>query len=183
VSSHGTVEHKKAKKILNPNAKTFTVPSGMEIVTYCPGDRGLSMSAGWDLWDMLMYGEQGGEQAAYDAAYKVFGPNSTMTDYLAYIDPNDYNQWDDGTNRGNGHADKNAYGIWEVGDPSDPVIDLRHGHVTLSRIVFEACWTRAGVSRIYWGCCRSHYKHAGKANEGTTRSSDPTHPYTPSGLR
>jgi hypothetical protein len=184
VSSHGNVEHKKAKRIFNPGAKTFTVPTGIEIIMYCPGDRGLAMSAGWDLWDMLMYGEQGGEQAAYDARYKVFGPNASVTDYYAYIDAGDYNQWDDGTNRGNGHPDKNAYGVWEVGDPSAPVIDLRlhPDGLQLSAIVFEACWTRGGVSRIYWGCCRSHVKHFGKANEGPTKSSGQA-PYTPSALR
>src|SRR5262245_35638356 len=144
VSGHGSIEHKKANKILNriqSEASFLTVPTGIEIVFYCPDDIGLSMAGGWKLWDMLMYGEHGGEQAAYAAKYKKFKAGSTVTNFYVCIDPTDYNHWDDGPHRAAGHALINAYGVWKVGDASAPVIDftLLPNYVTrLSNIVGQA---------------------------------------------
>ncbi len=127
-----------------------------------------------------MYDEYGGEQAAYAAKYKSFTGASTVTDFYAYIDNTDP-VWNDGPDRGNNHPVVNAYGVWKVGDPTAPVINLAHqpNQVTqLSKIVGEACWSgRGGVQRIYWGCCKTHFKSSGTL---TSKSAQP--PYTPHGL-
>jgi hypothetical protein len=183
VSGHGSIEHKKANKILNrikSEASFFTVPTGIELVFYCPDDIGLSMSGGWRLWDMLMYGEYGGEQAAYAAKYKTFKAGSTVTDFYVCIDPGDYNQWDDGPHRAAGHSLVNSYGVWKVGDPTAPAIDftLLPNYVTrLSNVVGQAIFEGKGVQRIYWGCCKVHTKAIGV----TSKSARPS--YTPQGLR
>jgi hypothetical protein len=94
------------------------------------------------------------------------------------MDPNDFNNWDDGVNRNNTHPVMNTYGIWEVGNIAGPAIDLRHhpDGLTLSQILGEAIF--AGVSRIYWGCCKVHWKASGALTASST-----TNIHTPPGLR
>jgi hypothetical protein len=179
VASHGSVEHQKSNSVWNVvrrRATTFRIPAGYEIVFYCPDNTQLSMKGGWSLWDALMFGEGGGEQAAYDAAYKKAGPHAKTTDFYAYMDHGDFNQWDDGPNRGNAHPAMNTYGVWEVGDPSSPVIDLNAhpGGMLLSDIIGDSVFS--GVTRLYWGCCKAHVK-----GQGNTASSMKI--YTPSAWR
>ena len=100
-----------------------------------------------------MYDEYGGEQAAYAAKYKSFTGASTVTDFYAYIDNTDP-VWNDGPDRGNNHPVVNAYGVWKVGDPTAPVINLAHqpNQVTqLSKIVGEACWSGRGACNVSTG--------------------------------
>jgi hypothetical protein len=183
VAAHGNIEHKRAKQTGKAGLKdTVTVPTGMEVVMFCPNNRQLSMSGGWKMWDMLMYGEHGGESKAYKARYNRKLAGSEITNYYAYIDASDFNQWVDGANRGNSHSAINSYGIWEVGDPSAKKIDLDlqpDKTIQLGEILGQA--KAAGVARVYWGCCRAHVRHFGTANVRNTSSSDQA-PYTPTGL-
>ena len=149
---------------------------------FCPNNRQLSMSGGWKMWDMLMYGEHGGEESAYKARYNRKKAGAEVTNYYAYIDTSDFNQWTDGANRGNTHTAINSYGMWEVGDPSAKKIDLDlqpDKTIQLSEIVAQA--KLAGAARVYWGCCRAHVLHFGTSKSRNTSRSDLA-PYTPSGL-
>jgi hypothetical protein len=179
ISCHAGVEHDKSnsvKNILAGRVPNLIAPQGMEILFYCPDDAQLSMAGGWKLWDMLMHGESGGEAAAYAAAYKKARPGSRLSNLKAVMDTSDFNHWDDGPHRSPAHPLVNTYGIWEVGNIAAPAIDLKHhpNGLTLAQILGHAIF--AGVTRIYWGCCKVHVKATGQL----TKASANVH--TPPGL-
>lgn len=184
VSAHGNIEHSAARRGGRSHLKgadKAQVPAGMEVVFYCPGDRQLSMNAGWKLWDMLMFGENGGEAAAYSARYSLKRAYESTSNYYAYLDLAD--PWDDGpAARGNAHPTQSAYGVWRVGNPTAPVINLLYqpdNTMQLSQILTAA--SANGAVRVYWGCCRAHVLDFGMPTERNTNRSDKT-PYTPSRL-
>jgi hypothetical protein len=168
-TSKGTIRH------LFPRASVFTVPPKMKVVFYCPGDKQLTMVGGWKLWDMLMYGEHGGEQAAYAARHKEFTGGSTVSNYKCFRVSDDPD-WDDGmVNRANGHPIKNTYGIWEVGNTTAPALAVTASGMLLSDIVGNAVFS--GVAQVYFGACRVHWK----SSTGAMTSKSNTL-FTPPGL-
>ena len=114
VSSHGGVPSKGGFwRLIAPTAKfkqkVTTLPLGIEVVMYTSQAQILSMDFGWWLWYALMYGENGGEQAAYNQKHKVKKNLKIVPNYRTYGD-----DWVD--NRGTW-----ACGLYEVGDPTHPI--------------------------------------------------------------
>ncbi|WXG52519.1 MAG: hypothetical protein RNU03_17415 [Candidatus Sedimenticola sp. (ex Thyasira tokunagai)] len=158
VASHGYIEGEYAKG--EANAAPTTVPSDLEVIFFCPANRQLGMRMGWKLWDMLMYGQYGGEDVAYNLCNNKVAAHAPASNYCAVYTQVDHHDWNDGDHRLAGRPAKYTLGIWEVGNPNKPVIDLRTDLSTipfkqhqrlmpLSTILEKAAL--AGVSRVYWG--------------------------------
>jgi hypothetical protein len=154
ISGHGGVPKKKSKfrQAIAPTEKfkygVTTVPWGMELVMYTPQAKILSMDYGWFMWEALMYGWYGGEDAVYDDRHKSKGQLKVVPDYRTYGD-----DW----------VDTNgvwACGIFEIGNPQNPIEQWSSatGQTATSQLsdILKAA-SKAKVKRVYWGCCTEFF--------------------------
>lgn len=161
ISAHSVAKADKArgKEMWTPERGKFrTVP--VEIYYYCKPDQQLSMTAGWILWDMLMYGEHGGAAAADKAAIEKKGKDvhDWYYEYTIASFKDDASEWMD---KKASHTTKSTYGIWEVGKPSKPVIDMSPPKtLRASDVIAQA--VLSGVKRIYWTSCQAFEEKVGK---------------------
>ena len=132
------------------------IPGKMKVYLYVQEGEQLTMDAGWNLWDMLMYGARGGVNAVKRNARYVKDRTQDMYDYEFGIGVGE--TWDDTVV---GHHAIDAVGIFEVGDysppagapaPVGPAIPTFPQTVRLSEILKAAA--AANVWAVHVGACR-----------------------------
>jgi hypothetical protein len=176
ISAHSVAKADKARgnDMWTPKRGKFS-RTAVEIYYYCPPDKQLSMSAGWILWDMLMYGEHGGVAAADKLAIEKRGKDvhDWYYEYTVASFKSDAADWMD---KKKGHHPGSAYGVWEVGNPdADPVYDMSEP-TTLLAVDLIARAALEGVKRIYWTSCQAFEDKAGKLTPSSQQV------YSPAGL-
>lgn len=132
------------------------IPGKMTIYFYVREGEQLSMHAGWNLWNMLIYEERGGATVAKRNATYVKNRDHHCYDYEFGANPGE--QWTDTTN---GHHQIDALGIFAVGNyspphaapaPVGPALPRFPQTVRLSAIVSAAA--AADVWHLHVGTCR-----------------------------
>jgi hypothetical protein len=148
ISCHGYSDVKSGSKFAITKRQTydnFTIPYGVELVTYTKQGVNLSMDDGWDLWEKLT-GNQ--EAAAYAQKHKgkkwptsvinygLSGPHDAA-DYYGWVNVNGYY----------------ACGLFEVGDPNAfHQFPISVQVTTLKDVLIQA--KAAKVARVYYLACQ-----------------------------
>ncbi len=148
ISCHGYSNTRSNSKFAITKRQTydnFSIPMGVELVTYTKQGVNLSMADGWDLWEMLT-GNQ--ESTAYARKHKgkkwptavinygLSGPHDD-SDYYGWVSPQGYY----------------ACGLFEVGNPvAFHQFPIATQVTTLKQVLLDAKTQK--VARVYYLACQ-----------------------------
>ncbi len=149
ISCHGYTDKKSGGRFAITTRQTydnFTIPTGVELVTYTKQGVNLSMAEGWDLWDLLISNQ---EAAAYARRHKAKTWPTAIINYglSGPHDAADYQGWV--SNQG-----KIAIGLFEVGkDETWYGFPIGTQVTTLKQVLL---WAKAArVARVYYLACQA----------------------------
>lgn len=148
ISCHGYSDVKSGSRFAitkRQSYENFSIPRGVELVTYTEQGVNLSMAQGWDLWDKLT-GNQ--EAAAYAQRHKGKTWPTSVIDY-GLSGPHDAADFADWISP----AGHNACGLFEVGNPvSFHPFPIATQVTTLKAVVMEA--KKQKIARVYYLACQ-----------------------------
>jgi hypothetical protein len=160
VSGHGwnyEIEDGKGGKIEQVKV-SYGVRDYIPILYYCNVGESLDQYAGWYLWDMLLYGQFGGKDAAVKAAVRTSDADGYLNFFIkAYKD--DFDNWYDQINDNPSRRKErqvNSYGVWDI-DTKQRVLELVPDDQATSLTTIVGLAYKNNVTRIFWGACQ-HYK-------------------------
>ena len=148
ISCHGYSDVKSNSKLAITRRQTydnFSIPLGVELVTYTKQGVNLGMDDGWDLWEMLT-GTQ--EVVAYARKHKGKKWPTSVINYglSGPHDASDYHGWVNAS----GHY---ACGLFKVGDPTAlHQFPISTQVTTLKAVLLEA--KKQKVARVYYLACQ-----------------------------
>lgn len=164
ISCHASIDSKLCKTAFGTGKNRIDVPEGMSLIVFTAENRQLGMIDGWLLWEMLMHGRHGGAFGAVGGMHKQKTGAKAFDDLYLYSNNEQWWYWPPaGTAAGTW---VNTIGVWEVGNPRAPVIDIPTAGMQLSEVIARA--QAAGVTRIYHGACRAVTK-GGALTQGSEK--------------